>query len=193
LGPGCLLFGAGWSAGGLVVPGGVDGEFAEELAGGGVDDADVQVLDEHQDAGPGVGAADADVVEPAVDAQGQLAVFVHAVGADPVVGVGGPVAGGGLGPGGVGGGRGGPVRQRAVRPAGVVEAGEGVEQGLELAEGGGLGPLGAQPVLEGLLEPLDLALGLRVVRFPVLLLDAELAQFGFQVVAAAPCRPIAGW
>ena len=30
-----------------------------QLAGGGVDDADVQVLDEHQDAGPGMGVADA--------------------------------------------------------------------------------------------------------------------------------------
>ena len=33
--------GAGWSAGGLVVPGRVEGEFAQEFAGGGVDDADV--------------------------------------------------------------------------------------------------------------------------------------------------------
>jgi len=40
---------AGWSfwcSGGLVVAGGVDGEFAEEFAGGGVDDADVEVVDE---------------------------------------------------------------------------------------------------------------------------------------------------
>ena len=40
---------AGWPAEGLVVAGGVDDEFADELAGGGVDDPDVQVLDEHQD------------------------------------------------------------------------------------------------------------------------------------------------
>ena len=33
--------GAGWSAEGLVVLGGVDGELADELAGGCVDDADV--------------------------------------------------------------------------------------------------------------------------------------------------------
>ena len=31
---------AGWGAGGLVVAGGVDGEFAEDLAGGGVGDLD---------------------------------------------------------------------------------------------------------------------------------------------------------
>ncbi|HYK30030.1 MAG TPA: hypothetical protein VEV61_18875 [Streptosporangiaceae bacterium] len=36
---------------------------------------------------------DADVVQPAVDPQGELAVGVDAVGADAVVAVGGPVAG----------------------------------------------------------------------------------------------------
>ena len=107
-----------------------------------------------------MGPADADVVEAAVDAQGELAVGVDAVGADPVVGVGGPVAGAGFGPGGVGGGGGGPVRQRAVRAAGVAGDGEGVRQGLEFLEGGGLTRLGAEPVLEGLLEPLDFPLGL---------------------------------
>ena len=59
-----------WAAGGLVVAGGVEGQFAEEFAGGGVDDADVQVLDEQQDVGPGVGPADADVVELAVGGAG---------------------------------------------------------------------------------------------------------------------------
>ena len=41
-----VVFGvvAGWSAEGLVVAGGVEGEVAEELAGGGVDDADVEVV-----------------------------------------------------------------------------------------------------------------------------------------------------
>lgn len=38
--------GAFGCSGGLVVPGGVEGEFAELFAGGGVEDADVQVLDE---------------------------------------------------------------------------------------------------------------------------------------------------
>jgi hypothetical protein len=42
----------------LVVARGVDGE----LAGGSVDDADVQVLGEEQDVGSGVGSADADVL-----------------------------------------------------------------------------------------------------------------------------------
>jgi hypothetical protein len=52
-----------------------------------------------------VGAADADVVELAVDAEGEFAVGVDAVGADPVVGVAGPLARAGFGPGVVGGGR----------------------------------------------------------------------------------------
>ena len=34
--------------------GGVEDEFADEFAGGGVDDADVQVVDEHEDGGSGV-------------------------------------------------------------------------------------------------------------------------------------------
>ena len=47
------------------------------------------------------------------------------------------------------------------------------------------GGLGGEPVLEGLPEPLDLALGLRVARLAVLLLDAEAAQFVLEAVAAA--------
>ena len=39
---------AGWAAGGLVVAAGVDGQLAEQFAGGGVDDADVEVVDEHE-------------------------------------------------------------------------------------------------------------------------------------------------
>ena len=74
-------------AGGLVVAGGVEGEVAEELAGGGVDDADVEVGDEHDDGGSGVGSSDADVVEAAVVAQGDRAGVVDAVVADAVVGV----------------------------------------------------------------------------------------------------------
>ena len=107
-----------------------------------------------------MGAADADVVEPAAEAQGELAVGVDAVGADAVVGVCGPVAGDGFGAGGVGGDGGGPVGQRPVRPLVVVDAGEEIEQVLQASEGSGLGGLGAEPFLQGLLEPLDLALGL---------------------------------
>ena len=126
--------------------------MAEELSGGGVDDADVEVLDEQDDVGSGVGPADADVVEPAAVAQGEGAGFADGVGADVVVGVGGAVAGDGFGPGGVRGGRGGPVRQGAVRPLVVVAGGEGVQEGLKLGQVSGLGCLGGQPLFEGLLE-----------------------------------------
>jgi hypothetical protein len=85
---GVFLLPAGWAAGGLVVPVGVEDQFAEELAGVSIDDADLQVLDEEQDAGAGVGAADADVVELSVVAEGDEAGRVDAVGADAVVGVG---------------------------------------------------------------------------------------------------------
>src|SRR5690606_8046104 len=95
----------------LVALGGVEGEFAEELAGGGVDDPDVAVLDEQEDAGSGVGSADADGVELALVAQGDLAGLVDLVLTDPVVGVVVSVGGGGggLGSAVVDGGGGGPV------------------------------------------------------------------------------------
>ncbi|MGO9696568.1 MAG: hypothetical protein ACLPYO_23110 [Mycobacterium sp.] len=44
-------------------------------------------MDEDQDAGVGVGSANADVVEAPGDAQGYDAGLVNAVGAQPVVGV----------------------------------------------------------------------------------------------------------
>ena len=58
------------AAGGLVALFWVERQLAEEFAGDGVDDADVQVLDQEQDAGSGVGAADADVVEASLVAEG---------------------------------------------------------------------------------------------------------------------------
>ena len=70
---------------GLVVAGGVEDEFAEELAGGGVDDSDVEVLDEQDD----VGSAEADVAQSPGDAQGDGPVFGDLVGADPVMGTSG--------------------------------------------------------------------------------------------------------
>jgi len=54
----------------------------------GVDDADLEILDEQDDVGSGVGSAEADVVESACVAQGDAAGFVDAVVSDPVVGVG---------------------------------------------------------------------------------------------------------
>ena len=60
----------------MVVAGGVEGELAEEFAGGGVDDPDVEVVDELEDGGSGVLDAEPDVVEPAGAAQGELAGWV---------------------------------------------------------------------------------------------------------------------
>lgn len=72
----------------MVVVGGVDGDVAEEFSGGGVDDADVEVVDEEDDGRSGVGSADADVVESAVDAQGDGAGVVDTVAAYALVGLG---------------------------------------------------------------------------------------------------------
>jgi hypothetical protein len=97
----------------LVVARGVDGELVEEFAGAGVDDADVEVVDEQDDVGSAVGSADADVSELAGHAQGHGAGLVYDVVPDPVVGVG--VAAGtgqGLGHGVVERCRCRPVRQR---------------------------------------------------------------------------------
>jgi hypothetical protein len=74
--------------------GGVEDEVAEQFArGGGVDDADVAVGDEHDDAGLGVFAAEADVVEAAVVAEGDASGLVDLVVADAPVGVVGAAAG----------------------------------------------------------------------------------------------------
>jgi hypothetical protein len=116
-------------ADGLVVAGGVEDQFAEQLAGGGVDDADVAVGDEQQDVGAGVGSSDADVVQPAVVAQGDDTGVVDAVAADPLVAWcvgGGGGGGGGFWAGGVGRSGGAPV-EGTVRAVGVVVGGEPVE------------------------------------------------------------------
>jgi hypothetical protein len=59
----------------LVVPGGVEGEFADELPGFG-EDPDVAVVGEDQDSVAGESAAQADVVESAVVAQGDRAAVL---------------------------------------------------------------------------------------------------------------------
>src|ERR1700748_1559903 len=73
MGSGCFCLGTGWPAEWLIVAGRVDSQFADEDAGGGVDDPDVQIVDEHEDRDAGVLGAGADVVEFPVDAQGELA------------------------------------------------------------------------------------------------------------------------
>ncbi len=92
-------FGAAWgSAGAVVSVVGVDGEGADDLAGGGVDDADVEVMDEGDDGGSVEGSSESDVMEFAVDAEGDFAV-VDAVVADAELGVRVVVVGAGFGAG----------------------------------------------------------------------------------------------
>jgi hypothetical protein len=121
-----LLWRVWWSAEGLVVAVGVEGELAEELAGFGVDDAGVEIGDEKVDARAGVGAAEADVAESAVVAQGDDAGGVDAVAADAVVAVEAGSGRVGLGSGRVGL-RGGGTVERAVGSDGVVVAAEPVD------------------------------------------------------------------
>ena len=113
----------------MVVAVGVDGELAEEFAGGGVDDADVVVVDEEHDVGSGVGSSDADVVEAAVESEGDGAAGVDGVVSDSVVGVVAFV-GCGLGSGRVDRGGCGAVRERPVGAFGVVDGDELVEERL---------------------------------------------------------------
>jgi len=57
----------------LEVFAGVQGEFAEGFAGDGVDETDFEVLDEQDDAGSRVGAADSDVMQFAFVTDGDVA------------------------------------------------------------------------------------------------------------------------
>ena len=119
-------------------------------------------MDQDQDGFPGVAAAEADVVQAAVVAQGDDAGVVDAVVADAVVaGVDRGAGGDGFRAGGVGL-RGCPPAQRAVRPDLVVVVPELVEQRLQLPDGGGSG-LVVEPFLQSLVEALDFSAGLRVI------------------------------
>jgi hypothetical protein len=71
----------------LVVLGRVDGELSDELAGGGVGDAHVEVMHEDDHGVAAVFGAQADVVHAAVDAQSDLSAFVDGVVTDAVVAV----------------------------------------------------------------------------------------------------------
>jgi hypothetical protein len=119
---------------GLVVAGEIEGEVAEDLAGGGVDDADVEVGDEEEDGGSGVGSSEADVVESAVVAEGDAAGGVDAVAADAPVVVVAAVAGAGFGSGPVDDAGWGVVGQGPVGSLLVVEGDEGVDQVLQLED-----------------------------------------------------------
>src|SRR4029079_7531343 len=144
------------------------------------------VVDEQDDAGCGVGSADADVVQAAVVARGDRSGFGDAVGPDPVVGVG--VAGlawRGFGHRVVAGCWGGSVGQRAVWSVVVVLGDEGIEKVLQLGQGSGLDGSGAEPLLQGLLESLDFAAGGGAVGWGVLLVHVEPSELVLEGVASA--------
>ncbi len=65
---------AWWFPGAVVAAVGVEGEVADDFAGGAVDDADVEVVDEEDDAGSVEGSSESDVVELTVVAQADAAV-----------------------------------------------------------------------------------------------------------------------
>jgi hypothetical protein len=117
-----------------VVAVGVEGEVAEDFAGGGVDDADVEVGDEHDPRGAGMGSADGDVVEAAVESEGDVAAVGDAVVTDAVVGVVAAVTGASFGSGDVGDCWCAGVGQGAVRALVVVGVDEAVEEGLQLGD-----------------------------------------------------------
>lgn len=137
----------------MVVVVGVEGEVAEEFAGGGCDDADLEVVDEEGDGCSGVGLADSDVVELAGVSEGDGAGGVDFVVADPVVGSGGGSFWSGFGESGVGNG-GGDASQAAVGAVVVVDVDETVELVLEIGEGFSWW-VGVEELFEGLLESFD--------------------------------------
>jgi hypothetical protein len=100
-------------------------------------------------------------------AQGEFAELVDGVVTDTkvCVGVGG---GGGFGSGVVGGLWGESAGVCAVDALSVVDDAECVEEGLEVGDGGRPWS-GGQPAFEGLVKPLDFALGLGVAGVAVFL------------------------
>jgi hypothetical protein len=171
---------------GLVLAAGIEGEFSQDFAGGCVDDGDVEVVDQCGDFEAVVVASEADVEELAGVAQGDLA-FADAVVADAGVGLVrgfASVAGFGFRSAGVGRAGSAPA-EGSVGSVVVVLLDEGIDQGLELLEGVRLVPLVAEPLLEGLLEAFDLALGLRMAAAAVLLDNPQAGEFGFERGASA--------
>lgn len=127
-------WGSWGSAGALVGLGRVDGEGSEELAGDCVDDADVEVFDEQDHGGSGVGSSDADLDHLAVVAEGDFAGLVDLVAADSLVMVAAAVAGSGFGACLIGDGGSRALRQRRVASCLVVVGAELVEACLEIRQ-----------------------------------------------------------
>jgi hypothetical protein len=126
---------------------GVDDVFAEDFAGVAVEHGDGVGVDEDGDGLTFVGGADAEVVHAAGAPEADLAEVVDVVIADAVVRS--VVLGrwGGLDGGGIGVGWGGAVEGRMGSGL-VVDAGEGVQLGLQFGDGGG-GWLRGEPAFQG--------------------------------------------
>lgn len=148
-------------------------------------DPDIEVTDQHEDPASGVPSTDADVVKLGAVAQGEHAGLVDLVMAHPgvrghrvLVGVRGRLLE--------------PVeclsgRDHAPGRVGtllVVVPAEEVDLGLELDDGCGRGLL-SQPALQGLVESLDLPLGLGMVGPAMLDGDAKVASS-----VSKPQRPL---
>lgn len=174
----------------LIAAGRIDGELGEDFAGAVLDGSDVGVSDEQDDGFVFVGAADAEVSEASGMAQCDLAVGVHAVGADPPVLSLGRDGGPGLGGCLVGFGR-CAAFEGAVRPFVVIEL---LELGQELVQVGDCVRLGLmlEPFFEGLVEAFNLALGLGVAGTAVLLSDAQGRDESFEGVSSAAAASEAG-
>jgi hypothetical protein len=112
---------------------------AVELAGGGVDDADVEVVDEEQDAGSREGSAEADVVEASDVAKGDTAARSTMSRRSRVAG---PTSGRVVGDGGDA-----VAGQGSVGPLVVVDVHEAVAERLRLVDGVG-GRLVVEPALQ---------------------------------------------
>jgi hypothetical protein len=72
----------------LIVPARVEFELSKEFSRGRVHDSDLEVLDQQKHVGSGVGSPNADVVQLAVQAEGDAARIVDPVPPNPIVGVG---------------------------------------------------------------------------------------------------------
>jgi hypothetical protein len=129
---------------------------------------DLLLIDDGEDATPGVGDTGVEVMKPATAPQGNGAFAVGDVIAEAEVASAGarwhrlrcrPIRFARC-----------PPTNRSMRPLLVIDSPEGVELGLEFCKVDRRRPL-PEVALEGLVEALDLALGLRVGRRAVLLAD----------------------
>src|SRR5947209_9557869 len=149
----------------LVVALRVEGESAEQLAVFG-HDPDLSARDKDADGLVAVSGSDADVAQPAAIAQCDAARLVDAIVTDAILDGSGLSSRSRLDSGGEGLGRGAPI-EGAVGACVVVVETEGIELSLEAGQRR-RARLAGEEALEGLMQALDLAAGLRMVGSGVL-------------------------